>query len=148
MPPLRERREDIIELARYFLERHRALRPLRCRRPPPTRWSPMTGPATSASCSESSSARSRSPSGSARARRSPAGVLGGYAEVLRAVASRRRDTMRAWGSRYARLVLERCANNKRRACRELGISLSHAAGLHPLPAVRSAGRAAAAADES
>ena len=30
--------------------------------------------------------------------------------------------MRAWGSRYARLVLERCANNKRRACRELGIS--------------------------
>jgi transcriptional regulator with AAA-type ATPase domain len=30
--------------------------------------------------------------------------------------------MRAWGSRYARLVLERCANNKRQACRELGIS--------------------------
>ena len=30
--------------------------------------------------------------------------------------------MRAWGSRYARLVLERCENNKRRACRELGIS--------------------------
>jgi transcriptional regulator with AAA-type ATPase domain len=30
--------------------------------------------------------------------------------------------MRAWGSRYARLVLERCQNNKRRACRELGIS--------------------------
>ena len=32
------------------------------------------------------------------------------------------ETMRAWGSRYARLVLERCENNKRRACRELGIS--------------------------
>jgi transcriptional regulator with AAA-type ATPase domain len=32
------------------------------------------------------------------------------------------QTMRAWGSRYARLVLERCQNNKRRACRELGIS--------------------------
>ena len=30
--------------------------------------------------------------------------------------------MRAWGSRYARLVLERCQNNKRQACRELGIS--------------------------
>jgi transcriptional regulator with AAA-type ATPase domain len=30
--------------------------------------------------------------------------------------------MRAWGSRYARLVLERCRNNKRQACRELGIS--------------------------
>jgi transcriptional regulator with AAA-type ATPase domain len=33
-----------------------------------------------------------------------------------------RSTMRAWGSRYARLVLERCNNNKRQACRELGIS--------------------------
>ena len=32
------------------------------------------------------------------------------------------DTMRTWGSRYARLVLERCHNNKRQACRSLGIS--------------------------
>ena len=30
--------------------------------------------------------------------------------------------MRAWGSRYARLVLERCGGNKREACRVLGIS--------------------------
>jgi hypothetical protein len=30
--------------------------------------------------------------------------------------------MRAWGSRYARLVLERCDNNKRKACRVLDIS--------------------------
>ena len=30
--------------------------------------------------------------------------------------------MRAWGSRYARLVLERCDGNKREACRLLGIS--------------------------
>jgi transcriptional regulator with AAA-type ATPase domain len=30
--------------------------------------------------------------------------------------------MRAWASRYARLILERCGNNKRQACRELGIS--------------------------
>jgi len=32
------------------------------------------------------------------------------------------STMRAWGSRYARLVLERCSNNKRQAHPELGIS--------------------------
>ena len=30
--------------------------------------------------------------------------------------------MRAWGSRYARLVLQRCGENKRRACEVLGIS--------------------------
>jgi hypothetical protein len=30
--------------------------------------------------------------------------------------------MRAWGSRYARLVFERCGRNKRRACRVLDIS--------------------------
>jgi len=32
------------------------------------------------------------------------------------------ESMRAWGSRYARLVLERCKNNKRQACRVLDIS--------------------------
>ncbi len=32
------------------------------------------------------------------------------------------DCMRAWGSRYARLVLERCNHNKRQACRVLGIT--------------------------
>lgn len=30
--------------------------------------------------------------------------------------------MRAWGSRYARLVFERCGRNKRHACRMLDIS--------------------------
>jgi hypothetical protein len=32
------------------------------------------------------------------------------------------ESMRAWGSRYARLVYERCGRNKRRACRQLDIS--------------------------
>ena len=44
-----------------------------------------------------------------------------YADVL-VPSLEARSTMRAWGSRYARLVLERCSNNKRQACRELGIS--------------------------
>jgi transcriptional regulator with AAA-type ATPase domain len=51
----------------------------------------------------------------------PSSLLNGYAEYL-VPSFHREDTMRAWGSRYARLVLERCDNNKRRACRELGIS--------------------------
>jgi hypothetical protein len=32
------------------------------------------------------------------------------------------ETMRGWGSRYARLMMERCAGNKREACRRLNIS--------------------------
>lgn len=38
-------------------------------------------------------------------------------------------SLRAWSSRYARLVLERCAGNKRRACRELDISYHTLRGL-------------------
>ena len=51
----------------------------------------------------------------------PPALTGGYGDVL-LPALHARESMRAWGSRYARLVLERCQNNKRRACRELGIS--------------------------
>jgi transcriptional regulator of acetoin/glycerol metabolism len=51
----------------------------------------------------------------------PPALFGGYLDVLRP-ALRARESMRAWGSRYARLVLERCHGNKREASRVLGIS--------------------------
>jgi transcriptional regulator with AAA-type ATPase domain len=51
----------------------------------------------------------------------PPALLSGYEDII-LPSIRRRDTMREWAGRYARLVLERCHNNKRRACRELGIS--------------------------
>jgi transcriptional regulator with PAS, ATPase and Fis domain len=51
----------------------------------------------------------------------PAHVRGDYGVVIGpALASG--ESLRAWGSRYARLVLERCGHNKRRACRVLDIS--------------------------
>ena len=51
----------------------------------------------------------------------PPQVRGDYAEVLGpSIAAG--DSMRAWGSRYARLVFERCGGNKRHACRALNIS--------------------------
>ena len=51
----------------------------------------------------------------------PPALRGDYtAAILPSV--RRNDTLRAWASRYARLVLERCGGNKREACRVLGIS--------------------------
>ena len=44
-----------------------------------------------------------------------------YVEVLRPSVDAA-DSMRAWGSRYAKVVLERCGNNKRKACEHLAIS--------------------------
>jgi transcriptional regulator with PAS, ATPase and Fis domain len=51
----------------------------------------------------------------------PPVVRGGYSEAL-APSLQRNESMRAWGSRYARLVLDRCNGNKRGAARALGIS--------------------------
>ena len=93
-----------------------------CRRRPWMRCWRTTGRATCASSSASSSARSRWPDPTfLELDDLPPALLGGYLDVL-LPSVRRRESMRAWGSRYARLVLERCGNNKRQACRELGIS--------------------------
>jgi transcriptional regulator with AAA-type ATPase domain len=51
----------------------------------------------------------------------PVSLRGDYAAHL-VPAFQRGDSMRAWGSRYARLVLEKNAGNKRQACRTLDIS--------------------------
>jgi DNA-binding NtrC family response regulator len=51
----------------------------------------------------------------------PPVLLGDYATAL-APSLRRNDSLRAWASRYARLVLNRCDGNKREACRVLDIS--------------------------
>ena len=51
----------------------------------------------------------------------PLFVRSGYDAVL-GPSLQRDDTMRAWSSRYARIVLDRCNRNKRQACQVLGIS--------------------------
>jgi transcriptional regulator with PAS, ATPase and Fis domain len=51
----------------------------------------------------------------------PPAVRGDYGTTVMPSLARR-DTLRAWGSRYARLVLERAQGNKREACRVLDIS--------------------------
>jgi len=122
VPPLRDRRDDVPELARHFLERHRASRRL-----------------TLAPDAEQALSLYRWPGNVRELERLieralalvdaerieldhlPPTVRGEFAEVL-APSLERRDSLRAWGSRYARLVFERCGRNKRRACRALGIS--------------------------
>lgn len=122
VPPLRERPEDILELAQYFLERHRVFRRLRLSKGAADALVAYHWPGNVRELQRvMERAVALADSDQLELLDLPPTLLNGYAENL--VPSFRRDeTMRAWGSRYARLVLERCKNNKRRACRELGIS--------------------------
>ena len=122
VPPLRQRREDVVELAEYFLDGHRGLRRL------------------TLSESAADALRNHQWPGNVRELQRvveralalttddvvglpdlPAELTRDYAEVLQPSAARA-ESMRAWGSRYARLMLERCGHNKRRTCEVLGIS--------------------------
>jgi DNA-binding NtrC family response regulator len=122
VPSLRERREDILELARYFLERHRHARRLEL--------SAVAGDALvtyewPGNVRELERVMERTvafaQSSSVELDDLPARLRGEYGEIL-LPSLERADTLRVWGSRYVRLVLQRCGGNKRRACRALGIS--------------------------
>ena len=122
VPSLRERRGDVLELSRYFLERHRATRPLLL------------------SAAASDALLTYDWPGNVRELERliervvtladadvialddlPATVRGDYAAAL-VPSLERNETLRAWGSRYARLIVDRCGGKKRKACRVLGIS--------------------------
>jgi transcriptional regulator with PAS, ATPase and Fis domain len=122
VPPLRHRRDDVIELAKYFLERHRAFRPLSLSAAAIDALLAYDWPGNVREL-ERVIERAVALAGGPFLELDdlPPALLGGYADLL-LPALQSRSTMRAWGSRYARLVLERCSNNKRQACRELGIS--------------------------
>jgi transcriptional regulator with PAS, ATPase and Fis domain len=122
VPSLRERREDILELAAYFLERHRSTRPLR-----------LSAVATEALVSYRWPGNVRelerlieravalAESDVIQLDDLPASVSGDHATIL-GPSLHRNDSLRAWASRYARIVVDRCDGNKRQACRVLGIS--------------------------
>ena len=123
--PLRWRcgcRRDILELARYFLERHRAFRPLALSTAAADALLTYHWPGNVREL-ERVVERGVALAGGSMLELDdlPPALLGGYADAL-VPALQARSTMRAWASRYARLVLERCGNNKRKTCRELQIS--------------------------
>ena len=122
VPPLRDRREDVIELARYFLDRHRLVRPLQLSAAATEALRAYHWPGNVREL-ERVIERAVALAGSSFLELDdlPPTLSVGYVDALQP-SVRGRDSMRAWGSRYARLVLERCGNNKRQACRELGIS--------------------------
>ncbi|MEO8259844.1 MAG: sigma-54 dependent transcriptional regulator [Acidobacteriota bacterium] len=122
VPPLRERRGDILELAGHFLERHRQTRPLALSTAAADALAAYDWPGN---VRELERLIERSVALAAtdviEIEDLPPVVRGDYALALMPSIDRR-ETLRAWGSRYVRLVLGRCHGNKREACRVLDIS--------------------------
>ena len=122
VPPLRSRREDIRELATFFLGRHRATRELSIADAALDALRLYDWPGNVREL-ERLMERAITLVASTRIELDdlPPHVCGRYGEVLGpSIAGS--ESMRAWGSRYARLIFERCNRNKRAAARYLDIS--------------------------
>jgi transcriptional regulator with PAS, ATPase and Fis domain len=122
VPPLRARKDDIVELAHYFLDRHGYGGGIRI---VPAAFEAMRAYDWPGNVRELERMMERAITLAEGDRieleHLPLQVRGAVVEIL-GPSLRARDSMRAWGSRYARLVYERCGRNKRLACRALGIS--------------------------
>ena len=122
MPPLRERRSDILLLADHFVQGHPGNQDIHLSPAAVDALMTYDWPGNVRELQRViERAVTLSSTGRIAPEDLPARVTGEYAERL-LPSLVRDDTMRAWGSRYARLVLDRCDNNKRRACQVLGIS--------------------------
>jgi transcriptional regulator with PAS, ATPase and Fis domain len=125
VPPLRERLGDVFDLARAFLADHRdlgitrvsssALEVLRT-----YEWPGNVRELFNVLADSSTRAMARG-SAEITVPDLPEVLSRPYREVLQPSVEHG-DSMRTWAGRYARLVLERCGNNKRKACQRLDIS--------------------------
>ena len=122
VPPLRDRREDIAELAAYFLDRHRSARHVELSREAADALLTYDWPGN---VRELERLMERSVTlvrdNIISLEDLPLRLRAGYHDVLLPSLDAE-DTLRAWGSRYVRLVLERSGRNKRKACHALDIS--------------------------
>ncbi len=122
VPPLRHRQADIVELSRYFLERHRDTRRLvlapevvdaLLAHDWPGNVRELQRVIESVICLS-------------RGERAELGdlppAMRGDVETVLWPSLTHGDTLREWASRYVRLVWQRHAQNKRQACTALGIS--------------------------
>lgn len=122
VPSLRERRDDVLELAAYFLDRHRSTRLLRLSAAAADALVMYQWPGNVRELERLiERAVTLAESETIELDDLPATVRGDYAAAI-APSLNRSETLRAWASRYARLVLDRCHGRKREACRVLGIS--------------------------
>jgi transcriptional regulator with PAS, ATPase and Fis domain len=122
VPPLRERREDILELATYFLERHGQARRLTLSKAAADALLTYDWPGNVRELERMMERTlALAPHAIIEIDDLPIRIRDGFGDVL-LPSMIRNDTLRAWGSRYVRLVLERSGRNKRKACQALGIS--------------------------
>ncbi|HWT46322.1 MAG TPA: sigma 54-interacting transcriptional regulator [Vicinamibacterales bacterium] len=122
VPPLRERPVDILELTEYFLERHRSFRRLRLSQAAADALLAYAWPGNVRELQRViERAVALADSDQLQLDDLPPALVDEYAENLMP-SFQRRHTLRQWAARYVRLVVHRCGNNKRRACRELQIS--------------------------
>jgi len=122
VPTLRERRPDVLELAGYFLARHGGMRPLRISQLAADALVTYDWPGNVRELERlMERAVTLADSEELDLDDLPPTIRGDYGAAV-VPSLRRNDTLRAWTSRYARLVLERCQGNKREACRVLDIS--------------------------
>jgi DNA-binding NtrC family response regulator len=122
VPSLRERREDIIELARHFLARHRATRSLVLSDAALAALQTYDWPGNVRELERLIERTVALAEGPVIGINDLPSRLRGNVAVVLLPSLEGNDTMRAWGSRYARLMVERCKGNKREASRLLGIS--------------------------
>jgi DNA-binding NtrC family response regulator len=122
VPPLRQRPDDIPGLAAHFLERHRATRDLSISDAAMDALRLYDWPGNVRELERLiERAVALTPSQEIGLTDLPQRVCGRYTEVL-APSVAAGESMRAWGSRYAKLMFERCGRNKRVTARVLGLS--------------------------
>jgi len=122
VPPLRLRSEDIPELTAHFLARHRASRELSMSDAVMDALRLYEWPGNVRELERLvERAVALVVSNRIELEDLPPQVCGRYGEIL-GPSMTAGESMRAWGSRYARLVFERCGRNKRAASKLLDIS--------------------------
>jgi transcriptional regulator with PAS, ATPase and Fis domain len=122
VPALRERRGDVPDLAHHFLAQHRTTYALRLSAAAAAALSTYDWPGNVRELERlMERAIATAESDVVELHDLPPAVRGDYAAAV-IPSLERNDTMRAWGGRYARLMLDRCRGNKRETCRVLGIS--------------------------
>jgi len=122
VPALRERRDDILVLARHFLSRHLERRPLRLSPEVADAFVTYDWPGN---VRELERVIERlvtlADSDVIHLAALPIAIGGDYMDTL-GPALEKSYTLRTWACRYTRIVLERCEGNKSKAARILGIS--------------------------